>query len=162
MTPLRRAFDITDPVIAWRLILASWIAVILLMFPALTLTWRNVGLALMAHGAVFLTGLRMPTAFRTRARVKLMLPVLSYPAGVLVCLTMMPLEMALSMPQVGIIMALLTFGIFFIGLAPLLAIILANMVLSGGVTPPRFAAHLAIYVTRWLMSGLTGYAPGHG
>ena len=61
MTPLRRAFDITDPVIAWRLILASWIAVILLMFPALTLTWRNGGLApmtavgaipLLAHGAV--------------------------------------------------------------------------------------------------------------
>ena len=89
MTPLRRAFDITDPVIAWRLILASWIAVILLMFPALTLTWRNGGLA------------------------------------------------------------------------PLLAIILANMVLSGGLTPPRLAACLAIYVTGWLMSGLTGYALGH-
>ena len=122
MTFLRRVFDITDPVIAWRLVLASWIAVILLMFPALTLTWRNGGLA---------------------------------------CLTMMPLEMALSMPYVGIIMALLTFGIFFTGLAPLLAIILANMVLSGGVTPPRLAACLAIYVTEWLVSGLTGYALGH-
>ena len=170
MTPLRRAFDITDPVIAWRLILASWIAVILLMFPALTLTWRNGGLApmtavgaipLLAHGAVFLAGLRTPSAFRDPARLKLMLPVLTYPAGVLACLTMMPLEMALSMPYVGIIMALLTFGIFFTGLAPLLAIILTNMVLSGGVTPPRLAACLAIYVTGWLMSGLTGYALGH-
>ena len=168
MTPLRRAFDITDPVIAWRLIPASWIAVILLMFPALTLTWRNGGLApmtavsaipLLAHGAVFLAGLRTPSAFRDPARLKLMLPVLTYPAGALACLTMMPLEMALSMPYVGIIMALLTFGIFFTGLV--LAIILANMVLSGGVTPPRLAACLAIYVTGWLMSGLTGYALGH-
>ena len=92
MTFLRRVFDITDPVIAWRLVLASWIAVILLMFPALTLTWRNGGLApmtavgaipLMAHGAVFLAGLRMPSAFRDPARLKLMLPVLTYPAGVL-------------------------------------------------------------------------------
>ena len=156
MTFLRRVLDITDPVIALRLVLASWIAVILLMFPALTLTWRNGGLApmtavgaipLMAHGAVFLAGFRMPSAFRDPTRLKLMLPVLSYPAGVLACLTMMPLEMALSMPYVGIIMALLTFGIFFIGLAPLLAIFLANMVLSGGVTPPHLAACLAIYVT---------------
>ena len=97
MTPLRRAFDITDPVIAWRLILASWIAVILLMFPVLTLTWRNGGLAPMTA----------------------------------------------------------------VGAIPLLAIILANMVLSGGVTPPRLAACLAIYVTGWLMSGLTVYALGH-
>ena len=74
---------------------------------------------------------------------------------------MMPLEMALSMPYVGIIMALLTFGIFFTGLAPLLAVFLANMILSGGVTPPRLIASLAIHVTGWLMSGLTGYALGH-
>ena len=89
-----------------------------------------------------------------------MLPVLTYPAGALACLTMMPFEMALSMPYVGIIMTLLTFDIFFTGLAPLLAIILANMVLLGGVTAPRLAACLAIYVTGWLMSGLTGYAVG--
>ena len=89
-----------------------------------------------------------------------MLTVLSYPVSMLACLTKMPLEMALSMPYVGIIMALLTFGIFFTGLAPLLAIFLANMVLSGGVTLPRLTACLAIYVTGWLKSGLTGYARG--
>jgi len=56
------------------------------MFPALTLTWRNGGLApmtavgaipLLAHGAVFLAGLRTPSAFRDPARLKLMLPVLT-------------------------------------------------------------------------------------
>ena len=170
MTHFRRAFDITDPVIAWRLVMASWIAVILLMFPALTLTWRGGGLApmtaigaipLLAHGAAFLASLRTPSPLRDPARLRLMLPVLTYPPGALVCLTMMPLEMALSMPYVGIIMALLTFGIFFTGLAPLLAILLANMVLSGGVTPLRLAACLAIYVTGWVLSGLTGYALGH-
>ena len=170
MSPLHRIFAITDPAIAWRFVLASWIAVILLMFPALTLTWRHGGLApmtaigaipLLAHGAVFLASLRMPSAFRDPARLKLMLPVLSYPLGAAACLTTMPLEMALSMPYVGIIMALLTFGIFFTGLAPLLAILLANMVLSGGVTPLRLAACLAIYVTGWVLSGLTGYALGH-
>ena len=170
MTPLRRAFDITDPVIAWRLILASWIAVILLMFPALTLTWRHGGLApmtavgaipLAAHGLAFIASLRGPAPLRDPARLKLMLPVLTYPLGALACLTMMPLEMALSMPYVGIIMALLTFGIFFTGLAPLLAIVLAGMVLSGGVTRLRLATCVAIHVTGWLMSGLTGYALGH-
>ena len=170
MTHFRRAFDITDPVIAWRLVMASWIAVILLMFPALTLTWRGGGLApmtaigaipLLAHGAAFLACLRTPSPLRDPARLRLMLPVLTYPPGALACLTMMPLEMALSMPYVGIIMALLTFGIFFTGLAPLLAVFLANMILSGGVTPPRLIASLAIHVTGWLMSGRTGYALGH-
>ena len=97
MTHFRRAFDITDPVIAWRLVMASWIGVILLMFPALTLTWRGGGLAPMTA----------------------------------------------------------------IGAIPLLAVFLANMILSGGVMPPRLIASLAIHVTGWLMSGLTGYALGH-
>ena len=65
MTFLRRVFDMTDPVIVWRLVLASWIAVILVMFTALTLIWRNGGLApmtavgaipLMAHCADSLAG----------------------------------------------------------------------------------------------------------
>ena len=103
----------------------------------------------------------MPAPLRDPARLKLILPVLSYPLGALACLTVMPLEMALSMPYVGIIMALLTLGIFFTGLAPLLAMFLAGMILSRGVTPPRLIASLTIHVAAWLMSGLTGYALGH-
>ena len=60
MTPLRRV-SISRSRHRMAAVLASWIAVILLMFPALTLTWRNGGLApmtavgaiLLAHGAVF-------------------------------------------------------------------------------------------------------------
>ena len=40
MTIFRRLLNASDVATAWRLVLLSWIVVLILIFPALTLTWK--------------------------------------------------------------------------------------------------------------------------
>lgn len=94
-------------------------------------------------------------------RIGAALPVLSYPLGCIACLPFMPLEMALGMPYAGIFMGILTFGIFFTGLAPLLAIALTRVVMAPELNRRRIAVSLMMLTVGWMLSGITGYLLGN-
>ena len=94
-------------------------------------------------------------------RICAALPVLSYPLGFIACLPFMPLEMALGMPYAGIFMGILTFGIFFTGLAPLLAIALTRVVMAPELSTCRIAVSLMMLTVGWMLSSITGYLLGN-
>ena len=170
MTILRRLFNASDPVTAWRLVLLSWIAVLILIFPALTLTWKTDTLdavvwvamiPLAAHLYVFAANLPALRDRQDPARIGLTLPVLTYPLGAIACLTMMPAGAAFTMPYAGIFMGMLTFGIFFTGLAPLLAIGLTRSIMDRSLNRRRVITSLVLLVTGWFLSGVTGHLLGN-
>lgn len=170
MTVFHRLLNATDPATAWRLVLLSWIAVLILIFPALTLTWKMNNLdavvwvaliPLAAHLYVFAANLPALREGHDSARIGLTLPVLSYPLGAIACLPMMPVGSAFAMPYAGIFMGMLTFGIFFTGLAPLLAVALTRRIMARSLNRRRVITCLAILVTGWFLSGVTGFLLGN-
>lgn len=153
----------------WGWIILSWIAVLILSFPSLLISWYSDGLRAMmmiaclplaAHGYGCVANLKALRLGGDPARVGPALTVISYPFGILACWFMMPLELATGMPFAGIFMAILTFGIFFTGLAPLLAFALVRLVLSRGITRRGVTSSMIILTGGWVLSGLTGYALG--
>ena len=94
-------------------------------------------------------------------RIGAALPVLSYPLSFIACLPFMPLEMALGMPYAGIFMGILTFGIFFTGLAPLLAIALTREVMAPELSTCRITVSLMMLTVEWMLSSITGYLLGN-
>ena len=170
MTILRQLFNASEPVTAWRLVLLSWITVLVLIFPALTLTWRMNTLdavlwvamiPLAAHLYVFAANLPALRDRRAPARIGLTLPVLTYPLGAIACLTVLPVWSAFTMPYAGIFMGMLTFGIFFTGLAPLLAIGLTRSIMDRSLNRRRVVTSLVLLVTGWFLSGVTGFLLGN-
>ena len=89
------------------------------------------------------------------------LPVLSYPLACIACLPFMPLKMALGMPYAGIFIGILNFGIFFTGLAPLLAIALTRVVMAPELNRRRIMISLMMLTARWMLSGITRYFLGN-
>lgn len=173
----------------WGWITLSWIAVLVLSFPSLLISWYADGflaimliacLPLIAHGYGCLANVGalrpddsshmidpgttdLNAATRpalTPGRVGPALTVISYPFGILICSFFMPLELAASMPYAGIFMAILTLGIVFTGLAPLLGFAIVRLVMSRGVTRRSVISSLIVMTVCWLLSGLTGYALG--
>ena len=162
----------------WGWISLSWIAVLILSFPSLLISWYADGftammmiacLPLAAHGYACLANvgaLRRGSDAGPESRsvdpgrVGPALTVISYPFGILICSFFMPLELAAGMPYAGIFMAILTFGIFFTGLAPLLGFAIVRLVMSRGVTRRGIISSLIVMTICWLLSGLTGYALG--
>lgn len=170
MTIFRRLLNASDAATAWRLVLLSWIVGLILIFPALTLTWKMNNLdavvwvaliPLATHLYVFVANLPALREGNDPARIGLTLPVLSYPLGAIACLPMMPASSAFAMPYAGIFMGMLTFGIFFTGLAPLLAIALTRRIMARSLNRRRVIACLAILVTGWFLSGVTGFLLGN-
>jgi hypothetical protein len=96
-----------------------------------------------------------------QGRIGAAMPILSYQLGCVACLPFMPLEMALGMHYAGIIMGILTFGIFFTGLAPLLAIALTLAVMAPELNKLPIAVSLAMLTVGWMLSGITGYLLGN-
>lgn len=174
----------------WAWITLSWVAVLILSFPSLLISWYSDGftammtiacLPLAAHGYSCLANVGalrsgsgrtdhtqgqhpdhdpMDRSPADPGRVGPALTVISYPFGILICSFFMPLELAAGMPYAGIFMAILTFGIFFTGLAPLLGFAIVRLVMSRGVTRRGIISSLIVMTICWLLSGLTGYALG--
>ena len=94
-------------------------------------------------------------------RIGTSLPVLSYELGSVACLPFIPLEMALGMHYAGKFMGILTFGIFFTGLAPLLAIALTRVVMAPELNRRRIMISLMMLTARWMLSGITRYFLGN-
>ena len=169
MTIFHRFFNACDPVVAWRLVLLSWIAVLILIVPVLMLTSAPASLdaliavamiPLAAHLYVFAANLPALRDRQDPARIGLTLPVLTYPVGATACLPVMPADAAFTMPFAGIFMGMLTFGIFFTGLAPLLAIGLTKSIMDRSLNRRRVITSLVMLVTGWFLSGITGFMLG--
>jgi hypothetical protein len=161
MTVFRHLFHaflrVTDPATAWRLLLLSWIAVLILIFPALMITWKMdtfnavVWVALIplaAHLYAFAANLPALREGHDFARIGLTLPV-------------MPAGSAFAMPYAGIFMGMLTFGIFFTGLAPVLAIALTRTIMMRSLNRRGGFICLGMLVTGWFLSGVTGFLLGN-
>jgi len=73
----------------------------------------------------------------------------------------MSLKMTLGMHYAGIFMGILTFGIFFPGLAPLLAIALNLVVIASELNKLPIAISFALLIVGWMLSGITGYLLGN-
>ena len=69
--------------------------------------------------------------------------------------------LALGMPSAVIFMGILTFGIFFTGLAPLLAIALTRAVTALELNRLRIAVSLMMLTVGWMLSGITGHLLGN-
>ena len=65
------------------------------------------------------------------------------------------------MPYAGIFMGILTFGIFFTGLAPLLTIALTRAVMALELSRRRIAISLMMLTVGWMLSGITCYLFGN-
>ena len=87
--------------------------------------------------------------------------VASYFGASVICMFLMPPSEALMMPFVGVFMTILTMGIFFTGLAPLLAFWVTKYVLARGITRQRVIWCYVILITAWLMAGMTGHILGN-
>ena len=149
----------------WRLIFLSWMTALVLIFPALAMSWGSEGMGplmwvgaipLLAHGYAFIAAIPALRERQNQVRISAALPVLSYPLGGIACLPFMPLEMAFGMPYAGIFMGILTFGIFFTGLAPLLAIALTKVVMAPELSRRRIIISLMMLTAGWMLSGITG------
>lgn len=171
MTIFHRVFNACDPVVAWRLVLLSWIAVLVLMAPVLMLTSAPATqdaliavamIPLAVHLYVFIANLPALRDRHDPARIGLTMPVLTYPVGAVACLPVMPADAAFTMPFAGIFMGMLTFGIFFTGLAPLLAIGLTKSIMDRSLNRRRVITSLVMLVTGWFLSGITGFMLGNG
>ena len=154
----------------WRLIFLSWMTALVLIFPALAMSWGSEGMGplmwvgaipLLAHGYAFIAAIPALRERQNQVRISAALPVLSYPLGGIACLPFMPLEMAFGMPYAGIFMGILTFGIFFTGLAPLLAIALTKVVMAPELSRRRIIISLMMLTAGWMLSGITGYLLGN-
>lgn len=154
----------------WRPIFLSWMAVLVLIFPALKMTWGTDSMAplmwvgtmpLLAHSYKFIAAHPALRERQDQVRIGAALLVLSYPIGCVACLPFMPLGMALGMPYAGIFMGILTFGIFFTGLAPLLTIALTRAVMALELSRRRIAISLMMLTVGWMLSGITCYLFGN-
>lgn len=170
MTVFHRFFNACDPVVAWRLVLLSWIAVLILIFPVLMLTSEQATrdaliavamIPLAVHLYVFAANLPALRDRHDPARIGLTMPVLTYPVGAIACLPVMSVDAAFTMPFAGIFMGMLTFGIFFTGLAPLLAIGLTKSIMDRSLNRRRVITSLVMLVTGWFLSGITGFMLGN-
>ena len=154
----------------WGWIRLSWIAAIILLFPALSLSWKLDGLSpllaigalpLAAHGYGFFANLFRVKNDPAPHRVGPVLIGASYFAGIMVCVLLIRPDEAVYMPFVGIFMAILTMGLFFTGLAPLLAFWITKYVLDRGVSKQRVIWCFVILTVAWTLSGVTGSALGN-
>lgn len=116
---------------------------------------------LAAHLYVFVANLPALREGHDPARIGLTLPVLSYPLGAIACLPMMPVGSAFAMPYASIFMGIMTFGIFFTGLAPLLAVALTRSIMARTLNRRRVITCFAMLATGWFLSAVTGFLLGN-
>ena len=85
----------------------------------------------------------------------------SYLLAVVIGLTQMELVLALTLPISSVIMATLTFGIFFTGFMPLLAFWLVHLLLTPDVDARGYTIAMVLMTTSWLIAMFTGYFLGN-
>ena len=162
--------DRNDRLHYWKLIAAGWFIAILGAFPTLYVTYSGTGLwpflvlaafPAMAHLYGFLANLRYIRQWDTPGRVGPALVGLAYLLAALIGMTQMDLVLALTLPLSSVIMATLTFGIFFTGFMPLLAFWLVHLLLSPEVDARGYTIAMILMTASWVIAMFTGYFLGN-
>lgn len=162
--------DRNDRLHYWKLIAAGWFIAILGAFPTLYVTYSGTGLwpflvlaafPAMAHLYGFLANLRYIRQWDTPGRVGPALVGLAYLLAALIGMTQMDLVLALTLPLSSVIMATLTFGIFFTGFMPLLAFWLVHLLLNPEVDARGYTIAIILMTASWVIAMFTGYFLGN-
>ncbi len=150
----------------WRLIGGSWFIAIIGTFPTLSLTteigslWPFVvlgGFPAMAHIYGFAANIRHIKNFNEPGRIGPLLAGIAYILAVIIATIAVGLLNALLLPIGGVILAVLSYGLFFTGFAPLLGFWLSHLLLDPHVTKHSLVLSIALMTASWLMAIITGY-----
>ena len=162
--------DRNDRLHYWKLIAAAWLIAILGAFPTLSITYGGTGLwpfivlaalPVLAHLYGFLANLKYIRNWDQPGRVGPALVGVSYLLAVLIGLTQMEIVLALTLPISSVIMATLTFGVFFTGFMPLLAFWLVHLLLSPEVDTRGYTIAMILMTASWVIAMFTGYFLGN-
>ena len=162
--------DRNDRLHYWKLIAAAWLIAILGAFPTLSLTYGGTGLwpfivlaafPVLAHLYGFLANLKYIRNWDLPGRVGPALVGVSYLLAVVIGLTQMEIVLALTLPISSVIMATLTFGVFFTGFMPLLAFWLVHLLLTPEVDRRGYTIAMTLMTTSWVIAMFTGYFLGN-
>lgn len=162
--------DRNDHLHYWKWIAGGWLIAIVGAFPTLSLTYGGEGLwpfivlasiPSAAHLYGFLANLKHIRNWDAPGRVGPALVGVSYLLAVVIGLTQMELVLALTLPISSVIMATLTFGIFFTGFMPLLAFWLVHLLLTPDVDARGYTIAMVLMTTSWLIAMFTGYFLGN-
>lgn len=155
--------DRTHPGHYWWWITLSWSLSIMLAFPALNLSWQQEAVTpllvvamipILAHGYALFANFGALRDFKDVNRVGPALTGASYGLGVIGCMFFMPPSEALYLPFTGIFVSILSIGIFFTGLTPLLGFWLTKYVLNKRFSHLSVLHCLIIMMATWVISGV--------
>ena len=163
--------DRNHPLHYWKWIAAAWFIAILGTFPTLWIfgssgiAWPFFTLAMfpaLAHLYGFLANLCSLRDGQMPGRVGPALVGVAYLLSAILAATQIDLILAFTLQISSVMMATLTYGIFFTGFMPLLAFWLVHLLLSPDVTRRGVVIALLLMTTSWLVALMTGYYLGSG
>jgi hypothetical protein len=161
--------DRNHPLHYWKWIAASWFVAILGTFPTLSIigdsgdAWPFFILAMiptLAHLYGFLANLGALREGLDPGRVGPALVGVAYLLAAIIAATQIDLILAFTLPISSVMMATLTYGVFFTGFMPLLAFWLVHLLLSPDVTRRGVVIAFALMTASWLVALMTGYFLG--
>ena len=161
--------DRNHPLHYWKWISAAWFVAILGTFPTLSIigdsgdAWPFFILAMiptLAHLYGFLANLGALREGLDPGRVGPALVGVAYLLAAIIAATQIDLILAFTLPISSVMMATLTYGVFFTGFMPLLAFWLVHLLLSPDVTRRGVVIAFALMTASWLVALMTGYFLG--
>ena len=161
--------DRNHPLHYWKWISAAWFVAILGTFPTLSIigdsgdAWPFFILAMiptLAHLYGFLANLGALREGLDPGRVGPALVGVAYLLAAIIAATQIDLILAFTLPISSVMMATLTYGVFFTGFMPLLAFWLVHLLLSPDVTKRGLVIAFALMTASWLVALMTGYFLG--
>jgi len=161
--------DRNHPLHYWKWIAAAWFVAILGTFPTLSIigdsgdAWPFFILAMiptLAHLYGFLANLGALREGLDPGRVGPALVGVAYLLAAVIAATQIDLILAFTLPISSVMMATLTYGVFFTGFMPLLAFWLVHLLLSPDVTRRGVVIAFALMTASWLVALMTGYFLG--
>ena len=161
--------DRNHPLHYWKWISAAWFVAILGTFPTLSIigdsgdAWPFFILAMiptLAHLYGFLANLGALREGLDPGRVGPALVGVAYLLAAIIAATQIDLILAFTLPISSVMMATLTYGVFFTGFMPLLAFWLVHLLLSPDVTKRGVVIAFALMTASWLVALMTGYFLG--
>lgn len=163
-TYFRRFIEPTHPGHYTHILLAGWLISMTMVFPTVMYPNQWLGSAagfLTAAGPIVAHAYSLRALWPLRKNRKLhptMLPALAtlcYLPAVLICLSFVRWKQALILPLTGAILAVLSFGLLFPGLAPFLAYAINHRLVRPHQSRLRLAIASLIFIAAWVLAGIT-------
>ena len=161
--------DRNHPLHYWKWIAAAWVVAILGTVPTLSIigdsgdAWPFFILAMiptLAHLYGFLANLGALREGLDPGRVGPALVGVAYLLAAIIAATQIDLILAFTLPISSVMMATLTYGVFFTGFMPLLAFWLVHLLLSPDVTRRGVVIAFSLMTASWMVALMTGYFLG--